>query len=257
LAEALFAQKRPAQSLEAVRKALEIAPKNEGILQRAARVLEKLPQTQEEAEGVYRTLLGLAPNNTVAMRRFILLLKSGDRHPGEMIGLARTLCDQEPNREHNWFLLALALAGQIDAIEEMLSALEKMLELAPGDIFGLGMLSATLFKVGRLDDAVSTARGMFEHMGNSDEMLELELQLAIAVLAVGCATKSAPALLKEIDATEAAERFRPAREALAAAVAGSAEVLNDIAPEVRKPAMDVLAIIAPDLVPQEMQAGSV
>ncbi|MCA1939078.1 MAG: AAA family ATPase [Dechloromonas sp.] len=252
LAEALLAQEKTEQSLAPVRKALEIAPKNVGILQRAARVLEKCPSTQEEAEGVYRTLLSLEPNNTATMRRMILLLRSGGRDQDEMIGLARILCDQEPNKPYNWFLLAGAMAGKKDAAEEMLSALNKMLELAPSDIFGLAMLSATLFKIGRLDDAISSTRGMFENMGNNRENLEIELQVMIALLKVVCVKNAAPALLKEMDTTEAGERFRPAREALAAVVAGTADVLNSIAPEVRKPAMDVLAIIAPELVPPEM-----
>jgi len=44
---------------------------------------------------------------------------------------------------------------------------------------------------------------------------------------------------------------------LAAAVAGSAEVLNGVAPEVRKPALEILAIIAPKLVNPGMLAAPI
>jgi len=44
---------------------------------------------------------------------------------------------------------------------------------------------------------------------------------------------------------------------LAAVVAGSAEVLNGVAPEVRKPALEILAIIAPELVNAEALAAPI
>lgn len=61
-------------------------------------------------------------------------------------------------------------------------------------------------------------------------------------------------LLKILDDSGAGERWRPLQEALAAAVAGNTEILLDVAPEVRKPALEVLARIAPDLpVPAELR----
>lgn len=54
-------------------------------------------------------------------------------------------------------------------------------------------------------------------------------------------------LSKTLDDSGAGERWRPLREALAAAVAGKAEILLDVAPEIRKPALEILARIAPDL----------
>lgn len=54
-------------------------------------------------------------------------------------------------------------------------------------------------------------------------------------------------LLQILDNNNAGERWRPLREALAAAVAGKAGILLDVAPEVREPALEILARIAPDL----------
>ncbi len=54
-------------------------------------------------------------------------------------------------------------------------------------------------------------------------------------------------LLSALDETEVGQRYRPVREALAAVVAGTADVLNSVAPEVRKPALEIIAMIAPGL----------
>ena len=43
-------------------------------------------------------------------------------------------------------------------------------------------------------------------------------------------------LLQALDDSGAGERWRPLRETLAAAVEGKAEILLDVAPEIRKPA---------------------
>jgi hypothetical protein len=53
-----------------------------------------------------------------------------------------------------------------------------------------------------------------------------------------------------MDETEAGQHLRPIREALAAAVEGDAEILNGVAPEVRKPALEILSLIAPKLLPE-------
>ena len=54
-------------------------------------------------------------------------------------------------------------------------------------------------------------------------------------------------LLNLLDETEAGQRWRPLREALAAAVAKNPDLLLDVAPEVRKPALEILARLAPEL----------
>ena len=54
-------------------------------------------------------------------------------------------------------------------------------------------------------------------------------------------------LLQALDDSGAGERWRPLREALAAAVAGKAEILLDVTPEIRKPALEILTRIAPNL----------
>lgn len=55
-------------------------------------------------------------------------------------------------------------------------------------------------------------------------------------------------VLAELDASGIGESLQPVRAALVAAVAGNAELLNDVAPEIRLPAREILARMAPSLV---------
>lgn len=69
----------------------------------------------------------------------------------------------------------------------------------------------------------------------------------LSLLQEGFTTEKGARLLQALDDSGAGERWRPLREALAAAVAGKAEILLDVAPEIRKPALEILSRIAPDL----------
>lgn len=53
--------------------------------------------------------------------------------------------------------------------------------------------------------------------------------------------------LKIIDSSNTLQQLRPLREALAAAVEGTAEYLNNVAPEIHQPALEIFHKIAPDI----------
>lgn len=65
-----------------------------------------------------------------------------------------------------------------------------------------------------------------------------------------CTGRAAEALAL-LDESPLAERWRPLREALAAAKEGSVRYLNGVAPEVLQPALEILKTIAPDVLPPE------
>ena len=257
LAEALTKHKKVDEVLEAVRKAEELSPNDSGVLLRVGRILEKLPEAYGEAEAAYRKVISMEPENGKAFRRLIQLLQKNPLRRGEAISLARAVCELEPNNYENWFALAVSVAPEDGADTERLMALRKAEDLAPEDVATLSVLAATLFFVERQDEAIVAVRNLFKCLAAKEELLDQEVQLLIAVLGIGSLKGSASTMLRELDATDLAQHFRPVREALAAAVAGSAEVLNGVAPEVRKPALEILAIISPKLVTPEMLAAPI
>jgi len=248
LAEALIKQDRGDGALDAARKAREIAPEDPDVLLRVGGVFEKSPETRAEAEAAYRKVLTFEPENAQGLRALIALLAQDVSSRPEAAFFARKLCALEPSNPSNWMALALTLRDEKGGEEDLLAAARRAVEVAPEDPGPLAVLTVHLLRMNRIDEAVVESRKLFDRLGTKDELLDLEAKLLISVLSVWCVTDAAPALLRELDATEAAQRFRPVREALGAVVAGSSDVLNGVAPEVRKPALEILAIIAPKLV---------
>ena len=138
-----------------------------------------------------------------------------------------------------------------------MAAVIRATELAPDDVATLATAATVLFAIKRLDEAEIATRTLFSLLAAKDHLQDQEAGSLIEVLAIGCLRGAARLLLRELDATDAAQRFRPAREALAATVAGSAEMVNGVAPEVRTPALEILAIIAPKLTNPEMLAAPI
>lgn len=257
LAEALVRQGKADGALDAARRAMEIAPEIDGILCRAGAVLAEFPDALGEAESAYRKAIALEPENSEAMRALLVLLLRKASKSSDASAFAQKLCALEPNDPRNWIALALTPHAEKGGEEEKLKAARRAIELAPDDPGPLAVLSVLLLTLNRIDEASLVARELFNHLGRYEDMSDKEAKLLIPLLSIWYATDAAPILLGELDATDAAQRFRPAREALAAAVAGSSDVLNGVAPEVRKPAMEILAIIAPKLVTPEMLAAPI
>lgn len=81
-------------------------------------------------------------------------------------------------------------------------------------------------------------RGLLEEGGAT---LTAETWAELLPLIQEAARAGRAAVVRDLlDTTEAAERWRPLREALAAAAEGSADYLRLVAPEVRKPAQEIL-----------------
>ena len=64
-------------------------------------------------------------------------------------------------------------------------------------------------------------------------------------------TNRAAEALRLLEETSYGERWRPLREALAAAAEGNSRYLNGVAPEVRQPALAILKEIAPELLEED------
>ncbi len=83
-----------------------------------------------------------------------------------------------------------------------------------------------------------------------EEFFEENWQIMPIMFKEAVRTGRAVEALALLDESPLAERWRPLREALAAAKEGSVRYLNGVAPEVRQPALEILKTIAPDMQPQ-------
>ncbi|MFZ2854380.1 MAG: ATP-binding protein [Rhodocyclaceae bacterium] len=165
----------------------------------------------------------------------------------EALPYARKLCEIEPDNPDNWLIMASLLLGRPDAAAEQLAAARRVLELDPERADGMLMLASSLFVQGKLDEAVQVSRQWLVWLAAQETTGADELDFLIGLVQKTYATGRSKEMLAALDASEVGQRYRPVREALAAVVAGSADFLNGVAPEVRKPAIEVLALIAPQL----------
>lgn len=127
------------------------------------------------------------------------------------------------------------------------SSVRQMCRLESESENGNDLLRSALhfFAQSNSGEAVPASRRWLQWLGRKERADVGLLEALVALLQSACASKCSSEILAAIDETEVRLRYRPVREALAAVVAGSANVLNGVAPEVRKPAFEVLALIAP------------
>lgn len=117
--------------------------------------------------------------------------------------------------------------------------------LSPNDCALSYAATHLLLTVGKNDEALPHYRRLFEQA--DDIFVQTNWDTLLLLFQGGLRTGAGAQLLQALDDSGAGERWRPLREALAAAVAGKAEILLDVAPEIRKPALEILTRIAPDL----------
>lgn len=120
-------------------------------------------------------------------------------------------------------------------------------ELEPENGTDIFLFACRLFAHGNPDEALLVSCRWLTWLGAQESADTETLEAVVALVQRACASKRAAEILAALDASEVGQRYRPVREALAAVVAGNADFLNGVAPEVRKPALEVLALIAPQL----------
>lgn len=243
-------------AISALRGALYRCPDAPQVLKLLGGLLATDPRTQPEAVPLLRSFLKEHPENIETKGLLAVMQMNIPAERGESQRLARELCAERPDVPRHWMILATALLGSSEHAEEQLLAVKKACEMSEEpDLVGW-LLVNSLLMVGATNEALVAGRDWFDVLAKKKEISAEDVKHISIVLRGAVVRKCAKNFLIELDASGVAERFLPAREALDAAVAGTAEVLNDVAPEVRKPALDILAIIAPELAPLEVQTGS-
>jgi len=153
-------------------------------------------------------------------------------------------------RKLTWLVEFLRVFFSADELHQPAIALPSVRQLEegdPGDEADLPRLASSLFAHGQTEEALPVARRWLQWLANQRSIGTRELKSLIVVLRAALETSRGAEMLALLDETEVGQRYRPVREALAAVVAGKADILNGVAPEVRKPALEVLALIAPAL----------
>jgi tetratricopeptide (TPR) repeat protein len=247
LARALRSQQRAAEAEDACNRALAISTSFHVVYYELGKILESDSSRVIEAEQAYRKVTELAPERALGWEGLAMLLSVQDGRSKEASEAARKLCEIAPEDAGNQLLLAGSLLSAGETTDEQLAAARRTCELAPDSATALWILAISLYSHRCNDEAIEATCRWVRKFGAGDVPSTL-ISGFITLVAAAVADNRGGVLLQEFDAEEFGQRYRPIREALAAAVAGNAGLLSDVAPEVRKPALDILAVIAPELV---------
>lgn len=202
-----------------------------------------------DAESAYRKAIQIDPESSAAWYGLSLILPvmTGRLDDAEIAFQKWT--QLSPDNPASWASYALYNhLFEKDAVsaESFLKKAEEIPEKTPD---GLRLMAYTLFLMHQPDRALLHCRELMKTV--SDEYMLENIHAVLAIIRKGLEVGAGSQLLVMFDETEAGQRWRPIREALAAAVESNAEILNGIAPEVRKPALEILEYLAPQLMEHE------
>lgn len=241
LAVSLSCQGRIEEALVAAREVLHRDQDSPAALIAVGKLLLESRKTMAEAASVFRRLLAIEPDNREAKRGLCNALLKSTEHIDEALRLARELCALEPENQTNWLILGGLLFGHSEHCTEQLAAVEKALALDREPARLKWLLANSLLVQERFTEARAAAGEWFAALASAEKFSAEEFRRLKTLLHGVVVKGEAPAYLALLDASAASDKFRPAREALAVVVAGTADVLNDVAPEIRQPALDILA----------------
>ncbi|HLO65183.1 MAG TPA: AAA family ATPase [Azonexus sp.] len=262
LAEALAQRGQQEEAKESAKKARNLAPDDSDLGLRIADVLAICGES-EEAERLYRLVTSCNPKNLDALLGLVSLLHLNSSRIDEANALARKACDLASEDSRTWFALALTMPLEKHYASERLAALRRADALSKDRSPTLALILAHQLALGSESEVRQAAEDYFKFLGAYDTegseiaALKLDTELMCQTLRVAVFYGASTTILAEFDKTEAAQRFRVVREALHAVVTGSVAVLDELAPEVRKPALEVLAIIAPTMVTTDAVVASI
>ncbi len=149
-----------------------------------------------------------------------------------------------PNEPDYHNHLAWQLYLQNKDLEEAEIHSRRSLALEPDEINCIHTLACILAKRDRWDDALPLARKLIQQ-GN-DEYHEAIWPEIIRFFRDAVATGHSAQAVALLDEMEYGERWRPLREALQAIAEDDSSYLLRVAPEVRQPAEEIVALLLPE-----------
>jgi len=198
-----------------------------------------------EAEEAYRKALELDPQEVGVWRRLVAILPLMENRKAEAEYALNKWMELNPQDPISWTSAAMYYHLFHEDEVEVERLLQKAMGIPDKTSGGLMYITNTLFTMHKIARAMKHCRELLEKC--SDEFVVENFEAFLYMFECGLKAGAGSQLLALFDETEAGQRWRPIREALAAAVEGNAELLNGVAPEVRHPALEILRVIAPQL----------
>jgi tetratricopeptide (TPR) repeat protein len=238
-----FHLKRGEEAEAACRKAIEISPNKSGSWGGLGAALIHLKR-YDEAEAAWRKAIELDPGNGWRWHNLALMLQRRLKRYDDAEAAWRKAIELSPTEPWHWIGYGSLLTEPLKKYEEAEAAYRKAVELAPGNLDFSFALARILVKRGRWDDAVVYARKFI--IEGDDEYYERTWPDIIGFFHDLVASGYADAAVALLDETEYGERWRPLREALQAIAEDDSSYLLRVAPEIRRPAEELVGMLAPE-----------
>lgn len=238
------------EAISALRKCLEFTPNDTVATEKLARALSRDNSNLKEVEETLSRILEIEPTHQWAKQKLCLLLMKNDNGKHRVMSLAQQLYDENPKEELNQRIFALALLSYADSDEEKLLAAERAVLIAPHEAAAHVALLVCYLKKGSLEKVLEEAQQYFSLLDKQDEVDEAAISFLPDLLKAASVAGIGNQLLAIFDASGLAEKALPAREALAIIVAKDPGLLNNLAPEIRLPTLEILKYAAPELAAQ-------
>ncbi|MGH9769085.1 MAG: tetratricopeptide repeat protein, partial [Blastocatellia bacterium] len=278
--EALLRLKRYDEAEAAFRTVIELNPNSETINSAWTNLGLSLQASKryEEAEAVYRKAIELKPNDSGRWMNLGRLLADHLKRYEEAEAAIRQAISLAPNDSGQWILLGKLLSDHLNRPDEAQEAFRKAVELnedkaeyrqslswrqflldqdldeaelhsrmsfalEPDILDSYCRLACIFIKRGEWDDAVVYARKFISE--GDDEFHERNWPDIIRFFHDAVASGHADDVVALLDETEYGERWRPLRVALQAIAEGDSCHLLRVAPEIRRPAEEIVALLLP------------
>jgi tetratricopeptide (TPR) repeat protein len=253
-----FHLKRFDEAESAFRKAIELSPNKSGPWSGLGSVLCHLKR-YEEAEAAFRKAIEVDPGGGWPWYNLGLMLQRDLKRYEDAEVAFRKAVELDPNEPLLWIVYGNLLAEPLKKYEDAEAAYRKAIELNPDNLdvsrrkaIDLNpnnldisrALASILIKRGKWDEAVVYARKFIGE--EDDEYRERNWPDIIGFFRDAVASGHADEAAALLDETEYGERWRPLREALRAIAEDDSSHLLRVAPEIRRPAEELVAMLAPE-----------
>ncbi|MCI5146731.1 MAG: tetratricopeptide repeat protein, partial [Candidatus Electrothrix sp. AR3] len=274
-------QKRFGEAEQAYRRAIEIDSGDVYSWNNLGTLMRKQKRFNE-AEQAYKRAIEIDPDKVYSWFVFGTFMIEQKRFDEAEQAYKRAI-ETDPDYVYSWYGLGTLMIKQ-KRFKEAENAYKKAINVKPKDAMAHNILAWFLYEKGEFDEAIILAQKSVGFLSENnlhavhtlatlliannqweeasvyisslfnkgnDEFFDKGWQDMLILFKETVRTNRATEALQLLDKTPYAERWRPLREALAAAAQGTSRYLNGVAPEVRQPALVLLKQIAPKILENE------
>ena len=239
---------RYAEAEQAYRRAIEIDPNFAYPWKGLGNLLQVHLSRYAGAEQAYRRAIEIDPNYASPWYNLGHLLDDHLARYAEAEQAYRRAIEIDPESADDLNALAWSLYRRDRNLDEAQSLAEQALGIAPSDQDIVHTLASLRVRQGDWPSAATLIRRLIDEADAA--WLEASWDEILGLFHEAVLNGKAAEARDLLDADDAGERWRPLREALAAAAEGSADYLRQVAPEVAGAAREIHArLTAPRLAP--------